>query len=181
MFAQESVDYNPYENNSNEYKESFNPEKIKKMDCSIEFGTGFESYLKNGSNFYNYVMPTMRYKLNPRVSIRAGIMMMNMNLNNINYRSSEGIKTADGNFIQNYFYTVIDYNATDKLRITGEIMYGSGTFGKTTNKLNTPKSYTVGATYKINDFMEIGVKFRQTENVNSYMPNNYYNNSMYGF
>jgi hypothetical protein len=187
--SQNGEEYNPYssvkkDSLSSETKPEtkFDLEKAKKMSFSLEFGTGIESYMNNSSAFYTYTAPSLRYALTKKLSVRVGVMMMNVNANNLYYLNSEGLQKTSGNFLQNYFYTAADYYATDRLRITGEILYGNNLLQNSKTGFNmNPKAFSIGATYKINDFMEIGIKIGQRQNQQGiFIPGGGFNNTFNG-
>ena len=183
--SQSVEDYNPYKNvqkdsvsTENAAENKFDLEKAKKMSFGMEFGTGIESYMRNSNAFYTYTAPSLRYAINKKLSVRVGVMMMNINTNNMLYVNSEGIQKVSGNILQTSFYAAADYYATEKLRITGEVLYGNNTMPNSLNKFNqNPKAFSIGATYKINDYMQIGIKIGERQNQQGiYVPGNGFSN-----
>ena len=168
----ESTEYIPvYEENFENHVQS-KKTKIQKPEFSFEFGTGINIFRAKTTNFYNYLAPLMRFKLNSKWSINAGIMYMNTFSNGMYFYNGESFEKKSGNFSQAYLYTSIDYQATEKLRISGEIMYGTGILNSSINsKGKRPKSFSIQAEYKITDFLKIGIGIRHNENYNPYRTN----------
>lgn len=171
--AQTGEDFNPADlNHGNttslqniESDSIFDIQKAKKMSFGIEFGTGIESYMHNSTAFYTYTAPSFRYALSKKFSVRVGVMMMNVNANNLYYYNTEGIQKANGNLLQTYFYTAADYYATERLRLTGEILYGNSILQNSGAGFgNKPKAFSIGAEYKISDNFQIGIKIGQGQN-----------------
>jgi hypothetical protein len=189
IFSQTAEDFNPYsdlKNNGNKSsveKPKFDIEKAKRMDFSMEFGTGVDSYMRGTGAFYSYMAPSMRYAVNPKLHIRMGILAANINANNLLMWNSEGLHKVSGNILQTWFYTAADYYATDRLRITGEILYGNSSFGNKPGEMkNNPKAFSVGAEYKINDNLQIGIKLGERQYSNDFfIPGNTFGQQPNGF
>jgi len=162
--AQQGEEFNPYTGSLSTDSafntgKKFDLEQAKKLDFSLEFGTGIESYMSGSGAFYTYTAPALRYAINRRFAIRMGVMLMNIQADNLLHYNSEGIVKSSGNFMQTWFYTAGDFYATEKIRITGEVLYGNSMFQNNAGQNNfRPKAFSLGAEFKVNDNFQIGIK-----------------------
>jgi hypothetical protein len=165
------------ENNSTDYTAN-SDRNTSKVDYKINVGTSFSSS-KFGNAVSMYTAPEIRYKLAPKLSISTGFLVTNTTLSG--YYASE--KEKKNNFTNAYIFTGIDYYATERLRISGEILYGmnQSPYSFSGNNSNSPDYYlSFSAEYQITKSLSIGVQvtkhnmgYNNPFNRNSF--NNYYN------
>jgi len=141
--------------------------KLSKWSYNLNMGTSF-STSSFGSFLDVYTAPQINYNLSPKWQISAGVLIMNSTLVN---------GTADGQSVNQtraYIMNRISYQANEKLRISGEILYGMNKSPFQTDiKQKNEYSINFDAEYKINDSFSIGLKV-SSSNMNPYGYNPYY-------
>ncbi len=142
----------------NAYKNTENGKQKSKFDYSVNMGTSFG--ISNFGNAMNlFVEPELRYRLSPKLSISTGFFIINSNVNGL----YSDIYSSKNNFTSSYLTASISYNATERLRISGEILYGM-------NK--SPFNYSNGlakalrfsAEYKISESLRFGIQIMHGNN-----------------
>jgi len=164
--------------NTEEVTNSTSPvlNKESKISTTVNLGTSIST-----SSFANavsvYTAPEIKYKLSPKLNISAGFLFMNTTVSGYYFSEKEKQK----NFTQGYLYTGIDYKATERLRISGEILYGlnKSPYAVYSNKQNSDYYLRFSAEYKITDNLSIGL---QVINQNMSYPayNNPFNRNPFG-
>ncbi len=153
--------------------------EIKKIKYNVNMGT-VVGFINNSTNFYNYIAPSLNYKFSPRISINAGFLITNTTSNGIYYYDNEKFRKRTGNITQSYFFTDVNYLASEKLILTGNVVYGTS-FNQNVNNNGSgfkPISYSVGAEYKITEKIKIGIEIKHIER-NSHFQNNFNRNSRF--
>lgn len=159
----QNIIYSNDENEHNTTDQNYTDEGVNslytkadsKIDYKVNVGTSFSSSsFANAVNFYT--APELRYKLSPKISISTGFLMMNTTVSS--YYLSE--KEKQKNFTQGYLFAGVNYKATEKLRISGEILYGLNkqpyqVYG---NKQNNDYYLRFNAEYKITDNLSVGLQ-----------------------
>ncbi len=124
-----------------------------------------------GNAFYTFVEPELQYRLNPKWSISTGLLITQSNFGNLFSENNHG------NALNSYFTASLAYNATDRLRIKGEILYGMNKSPIYGYKRNAEYSVRFGAAYKITDKLTFEVEIIN-QKTNNILPfgSIYYNN-----
>jgi hypothetical protein len=166
--------------NDDNYK--VNEEKIKSNDTAtvdkeksklsyhLEIGSAFSTSKYYGNMLAFYTTPSLKYKLSPNLSLKAGIMLLNTNMISDYANENQNKKIYNAYFMAGFDYT------KERLRITGEILYGKNkmpyTFG---NNKNTPEYFArFSAEYKITENLSIGLQvINQNMNQDYFNPNGY--------
>jgi len=156
----------------------------KKLDYHLEIGTSVGGMLGGGSFMSSYIAPSVSYPITSRLNLTAGVVMEKNYFNNIPTFNGDGsITSTNSNSINNYFFAKADYLVSERLRVTGSILYGMNQMGITgTNNINTPNvsAYSFSADYKIMDGMHIGISVRKSQGFNPYNYNPYQSQPMIG-
>ncbi len=173
-----------YSQNTNEFYNPDNTIEEKKVGVKLDIGTSYLSFGNSGV-FNSYISPSLSYKLSPKLSILLGVVFINSNYKNIFNSASENVSLSDASGMQSYLRAQAQYQFSERLKITGEILYGKNNIYSKLgiNGANSQNiSYSVSAEYKLTDNITIGLQLRKS-NRNPY---NYYNNALlfgnnYGF
>ena len=170
------------ENNENQ-TEGIDNKENSKISYNIEVGTSImTSSYGTAMNFYT--APQINYNFTPKLQFSMGVLIMNSTIPNSFINENSNVNSTNA-----YLINKISYQATEKLRISGEILYGLNNNSYNPNGYNKNK-YMVNfdAEYKINDSFSIGVQV-SSHNLNSpysysnpFAPtNNNYNSPFGGF
>ncbi len=131
--------------------------------------------INNINYFSTYTMPSFNFVVTPKLSVNTGLLFVNYQLDAPIFQKQDFSKT-NHTYFKNYLYTQVNYQVNQKLVLRSSIMYEMNNLNFGANQQNKnilPKNYTIGAEYKINDYLHIGVQFKHQENT----PFNMYNNS----
>ncbi len=151
----------------------FEKYNVSRVSSGLETGFGMSS----NKSYYSYLAPHINFQVSPRLKISTSIIFMNMQMNNAVILTDNGLKQTNLNSNQTYIYNQAQYSVNERLKITGEILYGTNNQSKslnTNNKMN-PSFYSIGAEYKVNDALQIGIQIRGSNN--EALRNNPYGNS----
>ncbi len=153
-----------------------NSESIKdksKISYQVEIGSSFSTGSLNGNALSFYTAPKLRYKLAPKLNISAGFILINTSISD--YYSAQNQQKRNIN--QSYLFTGFDYQASEKLRISGEVLYGMNKSPVTVSKTGISQDYSVrfSAEYKINENFSIGLQV-----INQNMGNNSFGHDPFG-
>jgi len=96
---------------------SFDPEK--KTDVGVQLGTSFSTDFNGGHAFSTMVAPELRYKVNKRFTIRAGLSVSNTEYGNTLVYSPYGYGRFTGNITQGMLYVSGDYMISPKVILSG--------------------------------------------------------------
>lgn len=160
-FAQNIIYSNDEDNNNSinteEVANTSSPllNKESKISSTVNLGTSFSSNsFANAVSFYT--APEIKYRLSPKLNISTGFLVMNTTVSG--YYAAE--KNKQKNYTQSYLYTSIDYKATERLRVSGEILYGlnKSPYAVYTNNQNSDYYLRFSAEYKITDNLSIGLQ-----------------------
>ena len=115
-----------------------------------------------------YTAPQINYNFTPKLQFSMGVLIVNSTIPNSFINENSKVNRTN-----TYLINKISYQATEKLRISGEILYGLNNNSYNPNAYNKNK-YMVNfdAEYKINDSFSIGV---QVSSHNLNLPYSYSN------
>ncbi len=142
--------------------------KQSKIDYSVSMGTGIST-----SNFGNalnvFAEPELRYRLSPKWSISTGFILINSSISGL-YSDFYGGKK---NITNSYITAAVNYQATERLRVKGEILYGmnKSPFGFGDNRNQAAHAVRFSAEYKISEKFRFGVQIMHSNN--TFSPFNY--------
>ena len=154
--------------NTQDLKENTSVNKtLSKWSYSLNMGTNF-SFGSFGSFLDVYTAPQINYDISSKWQISAGVLIMNSALLN---------SAADGQSINQtraYIMNRASYLANERLRISGEILYGMNNTPQNTGLKQKGEYYfNFDAEYKINDSFSIGIRVSGT-NTDMYHYNPFY-------
>jgi hypothetical protein len=163
MFNQISSQEIIYTNDSNDksYREDSSYQDANateqtgsKLNYSLNIGSSFTSSKNYGNLLCFYTSPQLKYKIKPRLEIKAGLLLLNTNINS--YSSENRNKSSN----QAYFMTGFDYNANQRLKISGEILYGmnKSPYAFSTAQKSPEYYIRMSAEYKISESLSIGLQ-----------------------
>lgn len=174
-FAQSDDNYDPgtFMQNQSGKDADYKPVKeIKSKDFSkwsynLNMGTSFTTGAY-GSFLDVYTAPQLNYNFSPKWQFTTGLLIMNTSLFNSGNEKSINQTRA-------YLMNRISYQANEKLRISGEILYGmnQNPFNSTTTRKGE-YYINVDAQYKINKSLSIGIRVSGTNMNNPYGYNPFY-------
>jgi hypothetical protein len=152
--------------------QTFSNSEKSKLSYHVEIGSMISTSKYFGNAFTFYTLPSLRYKLSPKLNITAGLMLINTN-NNSYYVSDNH---SNRNYSA-YVMTGFDYTK-ERLRVSGEILYGMNrTTYNLNNGKNSPEYFArFGAEYKITNNLNVGFQI-----INHNMNQSYYNPFGYQF
>ncbi len=145
----------PAAENSADFLQNNEEKKTPRINYNVNVGTSVTSS-KFGNTVSLYTAPEIRYRLAPKLSISAGFLITNTTVSG--YYAAE--KEKQSNFTNTYLYTGIDYYATERLRISGEILYGINQPKYSAFGNNNSSDYYLrfSAEYKITKSLSVGVQ-----------------------
>lgn len=151
-------------NNSADFNTSQNShlKNISKWSYNLNMGTSFSTGTY-GSFLDIYTAPQLNYNFSPKWQFTTGLLLMNSTLLN----SSANEKSI--NQTRAYLMNRIAYQANEKLRISGEILYGMNQSPLNSGFKQKQEYYiNFDAQYKINDSFSIGLRVSGTNMNNPY-------------
>ena len=128
-------------------------DKTSKLSYKIDLGTSFTT-TAFGSFLDVYTAPQISYKFSPKMELSTGVLLINSSAPD--YMARNG----GSNFTNAYLFGKLSYQATEKLRISGEILYGmyNDPLMNSMNKNKNDYYVNFNAEYKINDSFKIGIQ-----------------------
>lgn len=166
VFAQteEEDSYDPANFIENQTAIKTDKEEAKKVDSkfsyNIEMGTSISS--SSFGNFASfYTAPQVNYNFAPKLQFSAGVLIVNSGLPAFN--SDENV-TSSLNYTSTYLFNRVNYQATEKLRLSGEFLYGTNNLHHIVGQANT-NEYIINfsAEYKINKNFSIGLQMSSSK------------------
>ncbi len=156
---------------TNDKQHNGKEDKKEKIKYRFNTGTGF-SVNNFGNAIDIYAEPEIAYRLSPKFSISTGFLFVNTTFTGM----SEYMNKGKLNYTNTFVTAGIDYNATERLRISGEILYGLNkspySFG---GSRNTSDYYLrFSAEYKITKSLSFGVQIIQQSGNNPFYSPIYY-------
>ena len=135
-------------------QESMLIKKESNVNYKVNLGTSFST-----SNFGNaistYAAPEIRFGLAPKLSISTGFLVTNTTISDYYLTEKEG----RNNFTNAYAFAGVDYQATQRLRISGEILYGMNKSPYTFDNNKSADYYlSFSAEYKITENLSVGLQ-----------------------
>ncbi len=148
------------ENNSeavNNESNSTTDQKNSKLSYTIEMGSSVSTSSAFGTSMNFYTAPQINYNFTPKLQFSAGVFIINSTIPN--YFTEGSSSSGSTNFTRTYLMSKVSYQATEKLRISGEILYGMNKNPYSLNN-NNKSEYVINfdAEYKINDSFKIGIQ-----------------------
>ena len=145
-------------------RESIRNSKNRRVRTNVDVGAGFSS-----SGSFNYVLPEVAFQPAKRwqVSVDAGVMYSNFKAPVFSdYTETPNYQNLRA--ITNYYKAEASYLASERLLITGSILYGQNRYGAPRSKYSSNNdSYmcSFGATYQITPAFSIGFEVSQYHNM----------------
>lgn len=132
----------------NEYKNS-------KLRYRINTGTSF-AFSDFGNAMAIYAEPELAYRLRPKLNITAGFLFVNSNISGL----YSDINHSNRNYTASYITAGIEYNASERLRISGEILYGMNKSPYSLGNKNGSSDYYLrfSAEYKLTKSISVGIQ-----------------------
>ena len=152
--------------------------KKSKPKFGVEVGSSFSTAGKYGSSFSNYVAPHVSFQPIKDLTLTTGVILENTQLYNTSVLTKDGISKMNANVNSAYFYGKADYKLTERLKITGAILYGMNRSpyqsviysGNGLKSTANPLIYSIGGMYKITENMSIGFEVRGVKGVDCRQP-----------
>ncbi|MEN8121778.1 MAG: hypothetical protein ABFS35_15615 [Bacteroidota bacterium] len=183
LFAQneEGDDYDPANFIENQTTTKVNNaenqdiEKASKLSYNIELGSSISTSSTFGTSVDFFTAPQINYNFTPRLQFATGVLLINSS--NPAYTNETGSSRGVSNFTRSYLFNKINYQATEKLRISGEILYGmnKNPYGVDLGSKKSEYVMNFNAEYKINENFRIGLQL-SGHNLNSPYGYNSYTN-----
>jgi len=157
-----------------EANDELNNNKSSKLSYNVEIGTSISTN-SFGSFVDIYTAPQINYNFTPRLQFSTGFLLINSSIPA--YYTNENSSPGISNYTRSYFLNKISYQATEKLRISGEILYGmnKNPYGLNQNSKKNEYIVNFNAEYKINENFRIGLQL-SGHNLNSPYGYNTYTN-----
>lgn len=129
-----------------------NPSKIR---YNVEIGSMFSTSKNFGNMLSFYTNPELMYRLSPKMNITTGLILINSNKSSYYLGEKQSVSTYKA-----YLTASLNYNPTQKLRITGEILYGMNKNPNSPFYSRTSPEYMVrfNAEYKITENLSVGLQ-----------------------
>lgn len=147
--------------------------KENRINFNLDMGTSF-STSNIGNAMRVYTAPQLNYKFSPKINIKAGFLVSNTTVYDY-YRSD---KTNRNNFTNSYVFAGVDYYASERLRISGEILYGTNNSPYSYSNFSSKTEYALrfSAEYKITKSISVGIQVINQNGRNPYGYNPFYRN-----
>lgn len=144
-----------------------NSEKASKLSYNIELGSSITTNSAFGTFIDVYTAPQINYNFTPKFQFTTGLLLINSSIPAY-YTNETGSSSGVSNFTRSYLFNKINYQATEKLRISGEILYGMNKipYGLNYGRKKNEYFMSFNAEYKINENFRIGLQF-SGHNLNS--------------
>ncbi|MBN1253331.1 MAG: hypothetical protein JXR51_10400 [Bacteroidales bacterium] len=162
-YSEEDDDYVQFvENNST--NENYAPikENKSKISYNVNMGTSY------GTGFYGnslsfYTAPKVNYNFSSKFSISAGVIFINSTISSLQEEKKANVNQA-------YLYNSFNYLASERLKISGEILYGmnKSPYDVTNQTKNQDYYLRFNAEYQITKNISVGIQLIKSNN-------NYYN------
>jgi hypothetical protein len=136
------------------YPHNNNNNNNSKVSYQIDLGSSFSASKTFGNALSFYTAPQIKYKFTPKLNLSAGIMLINTSVSN--YYLAE--KHKNSNINQAFLFSGFDYQATEKLKIYGQIMYGLNSSPNTMLNNNSQYFLRFDAEYKVTENFSIGLR-----------------------
>ncbi len=148
--------------NTNLKAQNENNTVINNFNVNAETGASIGK-INNTNYFSTYTMPSFSLQINPKLSINTGLLFMSYKLDAPLFQENR-IDRTNHTAYRNYLFTQVNYRVNEKLTINGNIMSEMSIINFGNDSQNNPffRSYSVGADYQINEYLQIGVQFRQS-------------------
>jgi len=175
------------ESENSEVKD-INNEENSKLSYQVEIGSSVTSSAF-GTSMNFYTAPQINYNFTPKLQFSAGVFIINSTIPT-RYFNENASSTGTTNLTRSYFMNKISYQASEKLRISGEILYGMNKNPYSISPNSNKSEYLINfdAEYKINENFKIGIKLSGSNlnspygYSNSFGPiNSYYNSPFIDF
>ncbi|GEM_PF-5252913 len=147
-------DYSKQEKEINRNEQLSPINNNSKLSYQIDLGSSFSTSKTFGNSLSFYTAPQIKYKFTPKLNLSAGLMLINTSVSN--YYLAE--KQGKSNFNQTFLFTGFDYQASEKLKIYGEIMYGLNNSPHTIINNNSQYYLRFDAEYKVTENFSIGLR-----------------------
>jgi len=135
-------------------------------NISISAETGASVGKINNINYFStYTMPSFDIKVTPKLSVNTGLLFSSYQLD-IPLFQENSISKTNHTAYKNYLFTQVNYSVNEKLTLKGSMIREMNNFNFSSNSPNNMlfKNYSIGADYQINEYLNIGVQFRQSSN-----------------
>lgn len=156
-------DYNAEPYSQTPVRESIRQSKNRQARAEVDMGMGFS---KAGST--EYISPRMTFQPGKRWQVTAGMGMAISNFKAPVFTSySETPDYQNLRAISNYYNAEVAYMASERLLVTGSIIYGQSRFVGQHKYSSTDDGYicTFGATYQITPGLSIGFEVSRAQNM----------------
>lgn len=152
-------------------------EAPKRMQFGLQVGTGVSTNFRGGTGFHTFVSPYLSYRVSPRWSFQAGATLVNGSFPSY-YPYSGDSRSGVGNQQRTFLFAQGQYQATERLRLTGttyyEMLTQPGARQQRGVSFNS-QAMALYAEYKISEHFSVGVGAQYS---NGNMP--YYGNGFNG-
>ena len=157
--------------------DSVAPVATKRVRFGMELGTSIGTSFRGGVGLQTFVSPYLSYRVSPRWTFNAGTTLVNNRF--------QGFPAADSRYVtspasqQVYLFAQGQYQATERLRITGTSFYETGRWGQSAGKSFdfNRKGMSVLAEYKVSEYFSFGVGAQYSD---GYSPYNSFGGSRFG-
>jgi len=160
--------YEDYYKTKYSHAEEKAPSLSNKLSTRVTLGSSFSTF-GNGNAFNSYTKPELNYRLSPKFSLSAGTYFISSRYTNVP-SLNENFQPSTSSFTQNavYFFAAGNYHVNEKLTISGQVTKQVVNLNK--QKYINPALYnndfqslSVGFTYKVTDYFEIGGQISHTQ------------------
>lgn len=155
----------------------------EKVHFGMQLGTGVSTNLRGGVAWNTFVSPYLSYRLSPRWTFNAGATLVNTNGTGFLYRGDSRY-TPLVNQQQTFLFAQGQYQASERLRVTGTSFYELSRFNQSVGPGNfqyNSKGMSIYAEYKVSEHFSIGVGGQYSNGNNPYLYNGFGNSFGSGF
>ena len=183
LFSQEADIYDYYKKSNPTSTDLLNTglRDKDKIDVKFTVGSSFSTFGTNSNGFSGYIMPEIRYNINPKLSVNSGFIVGNNSFSNIYVPTSESYTKSDLRFTSMYLFTEAEYKMNEKLKISGMILYNmnrENAFLPANERPFNRLEYSFRGEYKLTDYLHFGFEISK-RNYSRYRNSSFFGPSYY--
>jgi hypothetical protein len=134
--------------------------EANKVESAVTVGSEVATTFKNSSYWSNYILPSLSYDVNERLTIKMGIGVYHTYYNNTQTLMNERTFTTINGGVSSIFgYAMGVYAVSSKLDLIGGYTFSEAMPNNSVNYINSStKAGSVGFNYKVSSNLSMGVQ-----------------------
>ncbi len=132
-----------------------------RLHTGVEFGSEFTVFSKDVSAWNSFIAPHVAYSLTPKLQLSTGIAFVSTQLSGTFIGDENALSMRNQQVFRSYLFAEAEYALSERLRISGEIMYQMPSVDPLNNSQIPLLNYSFSASYMLTPNIEVGVQIRQ--------------------